>query len=104
MGFFYRPDDDESTVSQVQFPATVTNTGMGDCLGAGKPPPYFTKPPRPTQPPTLSGTRNDYQPKCSDALRMEVKGMYGSFGGWQVQLCDPSLTRGTPEHLEMSSS
>jgi len=36
---------------------------------AGKPPQYFTKPPRPTQPPTLSGTGNEYQPKCGDAGR-----------------------------------
>jgi len=34
---------------------------------------------RPTQPPTLSGTGNEYQPKCSDALRLGSKGRYGSF-------------------------
>jgi len=34
------------------------STGMGDCLLAGKPPQYFTKPPRPTQPPTPSGREN----------------------------------------------
>jgi len=28
---------------------------MGDRLRAGKPPQYFTEPPRSTQPPTLSG-------------------------------------------------
>jgi len=28
---------------------------MGDRLRAGKPPQYFTEPPRPTQPATLSG-------------------------------------------------
>jgi len=28
---------------------------MGDRLRAGKPPQYFTKPPRPTQPPTPAG-------------------------------------------------
>jgi len=26
--------------------------------------------PRPTQPPILSGTGNEYQPKCGDALRL----------------------------------
>jgi len=34
---------------------------------ADKPLQYFTKPPRPTQPPTLGGTGNEYQPKCGDA-------------------------------------
>jgi len=40
--------------------------GMSDRLWADKPRQYFTKPARPTQPPILSGTRNDYQPKWSD--------------------------------------
>ena len=44
-----------------------------------KPPRYFTKPSRPTQPPTLCGTGNEYQPKCGDALRLGSKGRYGSF-------------------------
>jgi len=35
--------------SRIQFPATATNTGMGDRLLAGKPPQYSTKPPRPTR-------------------------------------------------------
>jgi len=30
------------------------------------------QPPRPTQPPTLSETRNEYQSKCSDALWLAV--------------------------------
>jgi len=30
--------------------------------------------PRPTQSPTLSGMRNEYQPKCGDALRLGRKG------------------------------
>ena len=46
---------------------------IGDRLRAGKPPQYFTKPPRATQPPTLSWTGNEYQSKCSDALRLGVK-------------------------------
>jgi len=49
---------------------------------ADKPSRYFTKPPRPTQPPTLSGTGNEYQPKCGDALRLGSKGRYGSFHLW----------------------
>jgi len=49
---------------------------------ADKPPQYFTKPPRPTQPPTLSGMGNEYQPKCDDALRLGSKGWYGSFQLW----------------------
>ena len=49
---------------------------------AAKPPQYFTKPPRPTQPPTLSGTGNEYQPRCGDDLRLVSKGRYGSFHLW----------------------
>jgi len=37
---------------------------------------------RQTQPPTLSGTGNEYQPKCGDALRLGSKGRYGSFHLW----------------------
>jgi len=37
--------------SQVRFPAAAASTGMGDHLRTGKPPRYFTKPPKPTQPP-----------------------------------------------------
>jgi len=33
-----------------------------------------SQPPRSTQPTTLRGTRNEYQPKCGDALRLESKG------------------------------
>jgi len=43
-----------------------------------KPPQHFTKPPRPTQLHTISGTGNEYQPKCDDALRMGSKGRHGS--------------------------
>ena len=35
-----------------------------------------------TQPPTLSGTGNEYQPKCGDALRLGSKGRHGSFYLW----------------------
>jgi len=38
--------------------------------------------PRPTQPPTLIGMVNEYQPKCCDALRLASKGRYGSFHLW----------------------
>jgi len=40
------------------------------------------KPSRPTQPPTLSRTGNEYQPKCGDALHLGVKGRYVSFHLW----------------------
>ena len=43
---------------------------------------YFTEPPRPTQPPTLSGTGYDYRPKCGDALRLGVK------AGWLISYVD----------------
>ena len=33
---------------------------------------------RPTQPPILSWTRNENQPKCSDALQLGSKGMYNN--------------------------
>jgi len=44
---------------------------------ADKPPQYFTKPPKPSLPPTLSGAGNEYQPKCDDALRL---------GSWLIHL------------------
>jgi len=75
----------------------------------GKPPQYFTKPPRPTQPPTLRGTGSEYQPKCGDALRLGSKGRYGSFHLWinvwvvGKKLCDPSLTRVIPERFRDES-
>jgi len=40
------------------------------------------KPPRPTQPPSFSGTGNEYQSKCGDALRLWSKRRYGSFHLW----------------------
>jgi len=58
------------------------------------------QPLRPTQPSTLNGTENEYRLKCGDALQLGCKGRYGSYGqtcGWQVKLCDPSLTRAIPE-------
>ena len=58
--------------SWVKFPAAVANSEMGDHLWAGKLPQYFTEPPMPTQPPTLSGTGNKYQ--HSDALWLGSKG------------------------------
>jgi len=56
---------------------------MGDRLRMGKPPQYLTKPPRPTQSPTLSGTANEYQPNCGDALRLGSKGQV-----WFIQPVD----------------
>jgi len=43
--------------SRARFP---TAARMGDRLWADKSPQYFTKPARPTQPPALSGTGNEY--------------------------------------------
>ena len=66
--------------SRVRFPAAAASTGMGDRLrGGGKPPQYFIKQHRPTQPPTLSGTGNEYRPECGDALRLGSKARHGSF-------------------------
>jgi len=66
------------------------------------------QPPRPTQPPTLSGMGNEYQPKLGDALWLGVKAGMAHFicectFGWQVKLCDPSLTRATSKCLRNES-
>ena len=47
---------------------------------------------------TLSGTENEYRPKCGDALRLGSKGRYGSLHNVRVagKLCDPSLTCAMP--------
>jgi len=60
----------------------VAKQGGGDRLRASKPPQRFTKPNTPTQPPTLSGTGNEYRTKCGEALRQGVKGSYGSYYVW----------------------
>jgi len=76
---------------------------MGDCLQADKPPQYFTMPPRPTQPPTLSRMGNEYQPSALMLCGWGLKAGMAHFicgstcGHWQVKLCDPSLTRAIPE-------
>jgi len=70
------------TRSRHRFPAAATDTAMGDRIRTGKPPQYFTQPPRPTQPPTLTRTGKEYQPMCGGALWLEVKGRYGSFHLW----------------------
>jgi len=66
------------------------------------------EPHRPTQPPTLYLTGNEYRSKCGHALRLGSKGrMAHSICGykcrWQVKLSDPSLTRATPSASEVSS-
>jgi len=80
----------------------MVNSGMGDRLQARKPRQYFTKPPRPTQLPTLGGMGNKYWPKYGDAVRLRSKArmahsICGWTCGWQVKLCDPSLTHAVPE-------
>jgi len=91
--------------SRVRFSAAATDNGMGDRLRAAKPPQYLTKPStgQPTQPPTLSGTGNEYQPKCADDQRLWSKKQLWLITlvdkracGWQVKLSDPSLTRSIP--------
>jgi len=47
-----------------------------------KPPQYFIKLPRPPQPSTVSGTGNEYQPKCSDTLQLGCKGRHDSLHLW----------------------
>ena len=36
----------------------------------------------PTQSPTLSGTGNEYQPKCGNTLHLKSNDRYGSFHLW----------------------
>jgi len=65
---------DTTRWSRVQFLAAAVNAGWV----TGKPSQYFTEPHRPTQPPTLRGTENEYRPKCDDALWLGVK------AGWLI--------------------
>jgi len=46
------------------------------------------QPPRPTQPPTLSGMGNEYRPKCGDALWMGSKGRYGRLSPLVIWMCE----------------
>ena len=61
--------------SRVRLPAAVASTGTSDRLRTGKLPRYFTKPLKPTQPPSLRETGNGYQnqPQCGDALQLGSK-------------------------------
>jgi len=83
----------------------MASAGMGDCLWASNPPQYVTEIRKPTQPPTLHETANDYQPKCGDALQLGSTGtmahsICGQTCGWQVNLCGPSLARANPSALD----
>jgi len=60
------------------------SAGMGDCLRAGIPPWYVTKPTRSTQPCISLGSLNRVQ-----ALISWGKGENVTSAGWQVTLCDP---------------
>ena len=57
--------------------------------------------------PTQSG--NEYRPKCGDDLQVETKGrmahsIRGSTCGWQVKLCDASLTHANLSALQVSTA
>jgi len=59
---------------------------------------------RPTQLSTLSGTENDYRPKCGDTVRLGSKGRYSSFHLWinvwvACKTVRSSLTRAVPERF-----
>ena len=60
----------------------------------------FAQPSKLTQPPTLSGTGNEYQ-KCRDALRLGVQVWFiplvDKCVDIQVKLCDPLLTCAIPD-------
>jgi len=81
---------------------------MCDRHRAGIPRQYFTEPPRPTQPPTLSGremsTGQSAVTLCGRGIKAGwLTGIpYVDKRGWQVNLCDPSLIRANPSTLEMS--
>jgi len=70
---------------------------------------HFTKSPRPTQPPILTGMENEYRPKYGDALRMGSKGRYGLFHLWinvwvGGKNCVILVNTCQPERPETSSS
>jgi len=58
------------------------------------------QPSRPTQPPILCGTGNEYRSKCDDALRLRVKAVWlipfvdKRACAWKVKLWDPILRKG----------
>ena len=54
------------------------------------------QPPRPTQPPTICGTGNEYRLKCGDALWL------GEKAGWLIPFVNPSSTRAILGALETS--
>jgi len=63
-----------------------------------------SQPPRPPQPPALSGTGNEYRSKCGDVVRLGVKigmvySIYECTCGWQVNMCEPLLAHAIPERL-----
>jgi len=79
----------------------MTSTGMDGHLWAGKLLKYFTKPARPTQPSTLSGRENEYEPKCRDVLWLRSKGRCDLLHFWinVSMLCYLLLTRAYPGAL-----
>jgi len=62
----------------------------------------IAEPPAPTQPSTLSGTRNEYRPKCGNALRLRSKDRVADVDKRVGDRCDPSLTRVNLSATEMS--
>jgi len=81
-------------------------TGMGNHRWAYIPAGYVASHPGQLKPPMLCWTGNEYQPNCGDALRLDIKGkmalsIHGLVCGWQVKLCDSSLTRAILSAFEM---
>jgi len=58
------------------------SSGMGGGFSVGQITSVCNQPPRPTQPPTISGTGTEYRPKCGDTLRLGSKGRFGSMYLW----------------------
>jgi len=74
------PSSRSSNTNLLARPSGITSNFTSGAFSVSAPSTWNS--PRPTQPPTLSGTGNEYQPKCSDALRLGSKGRYGSFHLW----------------------
>jgi len=81
---------------------------MGDRLRAAKPPQHFTKPLKPTQPPTLSGremsrlTGQSAAMLCGWGVSLKAGMAHSMWINVWVKLCDPSLTRANLSAFEIS--
>jgi len=85
------------------------NTGIGDGPSSSRQSiSVYNQPLRPTQPPTLSGTRNEYRPKFGDALQLDSAQVWlipsVDKRGSQVKLHDPQFTCAIPDVFSLHST